>query len=76
MTPKRKYWLLAANSKSDDMVNKVIRKKMKYCRIIGYSAEKKMKTTKKRERKSSHEEMKSKENSNRKKTSHKMEPMV
>ena len=59
-----------------NMVNKVIRNKMKYCRIIGYRCSRKMKITKKWEKNRSHEKMRSKENGNRKKTSHKMEPMM
>jgi hypothetical protein len=42
VTPKRK---LTANRMS--MVNKVIRKKMKYCRIIGCRCSRKIKTMKK-----------------------------
>jgi hypothetical protein len=49
---------------------------MKYGRIIGYICSRKMKTAKKWGRNRSHEKMKSEENSNRKKTSHKMKAMV
>jgi hypothetical protein len=58
------------------MVNKVIGKKIKYCRIIGYRCSRKVNTMKKWGRNRNHERMKSRENSNRKKTSHKMEPVL
>jgi hypothetical protein len=76
ITPKRKYWLLAANSKSDEYGEQSDKKENEILQNHWLQCRKKMKTMKKWERNSSHEEMKSKENSNRKKTSHKMEQMV